>query len=246
MCDSEAEKILFILNKHERAYRRLIPVYIFLAIVLWILPILLIVYLYFCIVDNEFLRIGFCIAWTAYYFLSLFKYFVKYFFPLDREDLLNLMDLAKDSPDAKQELLERLLSGKRMTGRDEMDIKRILKTKEALDNIRNFIDKQQLTNSDTPKKSTVPNEDKKGNGINTVTVNGKVKHITELDDITLCLEWTKLREENNRLYEINNQANRGWRGFILRLIGVNLPDKRTEFTQRLLLTRKISGSVMKK
>ncbi|CAK0760137.1 hypothetical protein FGAF829_45400 (plasmid) [Escherichia coli] len=73
-----------------------------------------------------------------------------------------LMDLAKDSPDAKQELLERLLSGKRMTGRDEMDIKRILKTKEALDNIRNFIDKQQLTNSDTPKKSTVPNEDKKG------------------------------------------------------------------------------------
>lgn len=60
-----------------------------------------------------------------------------------------------------------------------------------------------------------------GNGINTVTVNGKVKHITELDDITLCLEWTKLREENNRLYEINNQANRGWRGFILRLIGVN-------------------------
>ncbi|WP_087892160.1 hypothetical protein, partial [Escherichia coli] len=62
----------------------------------------------------------------------------------------------------------------------------------------------------------------------------------------LCLEWTNLREENNRLYEINNQANRGWRGFILRLIGVNLPDKRTEFTQRLLLTRKISGSVMKK
>ncbi|HDP9329309.1 hypothetical protein ACRW7V_25255 [Escherichia coli] len=37
-----------------------------------------------------------------------------------------------------------------------------LKTKEALDNIRNFIDKQQLTNNDTPKKSTVPNEDKKG------------------------------------------------------------------------------------
>lgn len=28
--------------------------------------------------------------------------------------------------------------------------------------IRNFIDEQQLTNSDIPKKSTVPNEDKKG------------------------------------------------------------------------------------
>ncbi len=98
--------------------------------------------MYFCIVDNEFLRIGFCIAWTAYYFLSLFKYFVKYFFPLNREDLLNLMELAKDSPDAKQELLDRLLSGKRMIGRDEMDIKRILKTKEALNNIRKFLDKK--------------------------------------------------------------------------------------------------------
>lgn len=110
MCDSEAKKILFILNKHERAYRCQYPVYIFLAIVLWILPILLIIYLHFCI------GIGFCIAWTAYYFLSLFEYFVKYFFPLDREDLLNLMELAKDSPDAKQELLERLLSGKRRPG----------------------------------------------------------------------------------------------------------------------------------
>nr|AVR61035.1 hypothetical protein [Escherichia coli] len=29
-------------------------------------------------------------------------------------------------------------------------------------------------------------------------------YVKELDDITLCLEWTKLREENNRLYEINN------------------------------------------
>ncbi|HGY9024638.1 TPA: hypothetical protein ACNTVR_004696 [Escherichia coli] len=74
-----------------------------------------------------------------------------------------------------------------------------------------------------------------GNGINTVTVNGKVKHITELDDITLCLEWTKLREENNRLYEINNQANRGWRGFILRLIGVNLPDKSKRLVRTVLI-----------
>lgn len=46
MCDSEAEKILFILNKHERAYRRLIPVYIFLAIVLLVLPIFVILFLY--------------------------------------------------------------------------------------------------------------------------------------------------------------------------------------------------------
>ncbi|EDZ6579046.1 hypothetical protein GRY38_004833, partial [Salmonella enterica] len=60
-------------------------------------------------------------------------------------------------------------SGKRMTGRDEMDICRLLRTNEEekirqseLNIIRNFIDEQQLTNSDIPKKSTVLNEDKKG------------------------------------------------------------------------------------
>nr|AYU69129.1 hypothetical protein D0368_00379 [Escherichia coli] len=77
MCDSEAEKILFILNKHERAYRRLIPVYIFLAIVLWILPILLIVYLYFCIVDNEFLRIWFLYCMDSILLSFAFQVFCK-------------------------------------------------------------------------------------------------------------------------------------------------------------------------
>lgn len=50
------------------------------------------------------------------------------------------------------------------------------------------------------------------NGINTVNLNGEVKHITELDDLSLCNEWTKIKEENNHLYEINREANRGWRG----------------------------------
>ena len=53
-----------------------------------------------------------------------------------------------------------------------------------------------------------------GNGINTVTVNGKVKHITELDYITLCLEWTKLREENNRLYGVLRRNRRNFRPVI--------------------------------
>lgn len=50
-----------------------------------------------------------------------------------------------------------------------MDICRLLRTNEEekirqseLNIIRNFIDEQQLTNSDIPKKSTVLNEDKKG------------------------------------------------------------------------------------
>ncbi|MDI5545539.1 hypothetical protein MJL92_22255, partial [Salmonella enterica subsp. enterica serovar Cerro] len=63
-----------------------------------------------------------------------------------------------------------------------------------------------------------------GNGINTVRINNEVKHITELDPVTLSLEWAKLKNENNELYRSIKEANSGWRGFILRLIGVHLPD----------------------
>lgn len=63
-----------------------------------------------------------------------------------------------------------------------------------------------------------------GNGINTVRINNEVKHITDLDPVTLGLEWTKLKNENNELYRCIAEANSGWRGFILRLIGVRLPD----------------------
>lgn len=52
-----------------------------------------------------------------------------------------------------------------------------------------------MSKSDADKIVFILNKHEQANGINTVTFNGKVKHITELDDITLCLEWTKLREE---------------------------------------------------
>ncbi|MFZ3896672.1 hypothetical protein [Salmonella enterica] len=66
-----------------------------------------------------------------------------------------------------------------------------------------------------------------GNGINTVNINGEVKHISELDPATLCIEWAKLKNENAELYRCNREANSGWRGLILRLIGVRLPDGKT-------------------
>ncbi len=53
-----------------------------------------------------------------------------------------------------------------------------------------------------------------GNGINTVRINNEVKHITDLDPVTLGLEWTKLKNENNELYRCITEANSGWRGFI--------------------------------
>jgi len=63
-------------------------------------------------------------------------------------------------------------------------------------------------------------------GINTVKINGEYVHITDLDSQTLCAEWTKRQSELNELYAINAKANEGWRGMLLKLIGIKLPDKR--------------------
>ncbi len=80
-----------------------------------------------------------------------------------------------------------------------------------------------------------------GDGINTVRINGEVKHITDLEPATLCLEWTKLKNENNELYEYNKRINSGWRGVILRLLGIHLPDKKTLSSKVLML--KVSLSI---
>ncbi|KAA8833894.1 hypothetical protein CLQ43_27400 (plasmid) [Klebsiella pneumoniae] len=42
--------------------------------------------------------------------------------------------------------------------------------------------------------------------------------------LTLMHEWSKLKKENADLYDYNGQVNRGWRGFILRMMGIHLPD----------------------
>lgn len=44
---------------------------------------------------------------------------------LSRQELLRLMRLTEDVPDVRQELLNRLFSGKKLTGRDEQDILRL-------------------------------------------------------------------------------------------------------------------------
>ncbi|MEY7395835.1 hypothetical protein [Pantoea stewartii] len=64
-----------------------------------------------------------------------------------------------------------------------------------------------------------------GRGKNTVVINNEVKHITDLDNVTLCQEWNKVHDELNDLYLINKKANSGWKGAILRLLGINLPEK---------------------
>jgi len=68
-----------------------------------------------------------------------------------------------------------------------------------------------------------------GGGINTVQVDGEYIHITDLDQESLCNYWSKRQRELNDLYEINAKANQGLRGFIIKLLGINLPDKKTVY-----------------
>lgn len=64
-----------------------------------------------------------------------------------------------------------------------------------------------------------------GGGIHTVLIDGRHVHITELDHAALCEAWAKRQREINELYSVNKQANEGWRGVVLRLIGVVLPER---------------------
>ncbi|MGG5276372.1 hypothetical protein [Pseudomonas syringae pv. coryli] len=76
-----------------------------------------------------------------------------------------------------------------------------------------------------------------GGGINTVFLNGEYVHITDLDDDALCTVWAERQRTLNDLYEVNKQANEGWRGAVLRLIGIRLPERPTRFG----FMRKVSG-----
>lgn len=76
--------------------------------------------------------------------------------------------------------------------------------------------------------------------MNTVEVNGERKHIHDLDPVTLSQEWTKLRKEVNSLYDYNSQVSKGWRGVILSLIGVKLPQKYTVVIKGPISTEEVS------
>tara|TARA_R110002033_G_scaffold135713_2_gene175252 strand:- start:17415 stop:17723 length:309 start_codon:yes stop_codon:yes gene_type:complete len=65
-----------------------------------------------------------------------------------------------------------------------------------------------------------------GGGINTVEINGKVIHITDLEPALLCEQWSKKQHELEELYETNFGINNSWKGWVLKLLGINLPDKK--------------------
>jgi hypothetical protein len=64
-----------------------------------------------------------------------------------------------------------------------------------------------------------------GKAINTVEIDGKVVHITDLSPAQLCDQWCKRQRELKDLYEINRMANSGWKGLVLSLLGIHLPDR---------------------
>ncbi|MCV5540446.1 hypothetical protein OFN30_34490, partial [Escherichia coli] len=59
------------------------------------------------------------------FFIFFFTLLPESLMVLSRQSLLQLMRLTEDVPDVRQELLNRLLSGKKLTGRDEQDIRRL-------------------------------------------------------------------------------------------------------------------------
>lgn len=59
---------------------------------------------------------------------------------LNRQEVLRLIRLTEDVPDVRQKLLNRLLSGKKLTVRDEEDIRRLWQ--EKMDAINKSVTRQ--------------------------------------------------------------------------------------------------------
>ncbi|HAH2030691.1 TPA: hypothetical protein GLX13_18385 [Escherichia coli] len=124
MRKSDAEKIDLILDEHERVFRKQRPLYMALGNGALITGISCVVAA-FC-VHGTYLKILFtfvacCCAVCS--FLFCFTSLPELRMVLSRQTLLQLMRLTEDSPDARLELLNRLLSGKRLTGLDEKEIR---------------------------------------------------------------------------------------------------------------------------
>ena len=83
-------------------------------------------------VDGIYLKILFAVlacCGAVCFFIFFFTLLPESLMVLSRQSLLQLMRLTEDVPDVRQELLNRLLSGKKLTGRDEQDIRRLWQEK---------------------------------------------------------------------------------------------------------------------
>ncbi len=130
MHKSEAEKIDSILDEHQQIYRRhnqINNILAYCACIAWI-PCIIAAFG----VDGIYLKILFAVlacCGAVCFFIFFFTLLPESLMVLSRQSLLQLMRLTEDVPDARQELLNRLLSGKKLTGRDEQDIRRLWQEK---------------------------------------------------------------------------------------------------------------------
>lgn len=155
MHKSENEKIDFILDEHERIFRKQGSLCMALGKGFLVIAILCGVAT-FCVsglyLKSLCLSVACCGA--VCFFIFFFTLLPESLMVLSRQSLLQLMRLTEDVPDARQELLNRLLSGKKLTGRDEQDIRRLWQ--EKVDAMQESATRQR--EQDTIRKFTEGNK----------------------------------------------------------------------------------------
>lgn len=155
MHKSENEKIDFILDEHEQIFRKQGSLCMALGKGFLVIAILCGVAT-FCVsglyLKSLCLSVACCGA--VCFFIFFFTLLPESLMVLSRQSLLQLMRLTEDVPDARQELLNRLLSGKKLTGRDEQDIRRLWQ--EKVDAMQESATRQR--EQDTIRKFTEGNK----------------------------------------------------------------------------------------
>lgn len=121
------QQINSILDAHDQAFWRQSRI----AAVLLILIVItgLVSSVVFMAKGSQFLLAGMGMLWGMAAIVVIYINFVWVepgrFLVLSRRKLLQLMREAQDYPDVRQELMNRLLSGKKLTGRDRQHIRRL-------------------------------------------------------------------------------------------------------------------------
>lgn len=128
MDKSDEEKTGYILDEHERIFRKQASLYTVLGILNLIICLLCVVAT-FCvsvILPESHLKYQLFSFTILCMVCSFIIYYYTRHMVLNRQELLRLMRLTEGAPDVKQELLNRLLSGKILTYWDEKDIRRLI------------------------------------------------------------------------------------------------------------------------
>lgn len=153
--NQKLKKIDSILDEHQQIYRRhnqINNILAYCACIAWI-PCIIAAFG----VDGIYLKILFAVlacCGAVCFFIFFFTLLPESLMVLSRQSLLQLMRLTEDVPDARQELLNRLLSGKKLTGRDEQDIRRLWQ--EKVDAMQESATRQR--EQDTIRKFTEGNK----------------------------------------------------------------------------------------